>query len=124
MDGEEKKYVQLDGSNEKIPLESTVAALNNDRVIVSLKNHRAIVIGNLTTPTTTVKYVDTVEETISKRIESDCAKIGDLTAENIKAEDIVAGQVNVAGILNAYKADIATKVTAKDVEAEIGRAHV
>ena len=42
--------VKLDGSTEVagIPAESTVAAITNDRVRVSIQDHKAVIVGNLT----------------------------------------------------------------------------
>lgn len=45
-----KKYVQIDGSDSLTPCYEASGALNGDRVLVSMENHRVIVIGNFTAP--------------------------------------------------------------------------
>ena len=78
---QEAKYVILDGSDQKIPLTSTVAASKDDRVIVSLKNHQAIVTGNLTTPSTTVHHVEVVETTVTEDLNAQTARINTLNSD-------------------------------------------
>lgn len=51
-------YVQIDGSDTRTPVATTSEARNGDRVTVLIKNHRAIITGNLTDPSTTVKSVE------------------------------------------------------------------
>ena len=41
-------YVQIDGSDTRTPVTTTSEARNGDRVTVLIKNHRAIITGNLT----------------------------------------------------------------------------
>ena len=56
-------YVQIDGSDTRTPVATTSEARNGDRVTVLIKNHRAIITGNLTDPSTTVKSVEERIET-------------------------------------------------------------
>lgn len=49
VDGD-KKYVQLDGSNLLTPVSEAADIQNGDRVLVSIENHTATVIGNFTCP--------------------------------------------------------------------------
>ena len=54
-------YVQIDGSDTRTPVATTASAKNGDRVTVLIKNHRAIITGNLTDPSAsseTVKNLD------------------------------------------------------------------
>jgi hypothetical protein len=44
------KYVRFDGSDLLTPISATTKVNNEDRVIVTVKNHSAIVTGNLTSP--------------------------------------------------------------------------
>lgn len=62
----DKAYVILDGTRpdgsgnkSAVPVSTTVAVNVNDRVIVMIKNHSAVVTGNLGNPATTTDYVDT-----------------------------------------------------------------
>lgn len=43
-------YVKLDGSDILTPVYTTVDTLNGERVMVTLKNHTAIIVGNVTSP--------------------------------------------------------------------------
>ena len=45
-----KHYVRLDGSNELTPAKTTVDMFDGERVIVMIKNHAAIVTGNISSP--------------------------------------------------------------------------
>ena len=46
----EAKYVQLDGSDNMTPIAEVVDAQDKDRVLVSIENHKATIVGNFTYP--------------------------------------------------------------------------
>ena len=71
-------YVQIDGSDTRTPVSTTSEARNGDRVTVLIKNHRAIITGNLTDPSTTVKSVE-------ERIETGVGTIQE-TIDNLKTQ--------------------------------------
>ena len=71
-------YVQIDGSDTRTPVATTSEARNGDRVTVLIKNHRAIITGNLTDPSTTVKSVE-------ERIETGVGTIQE-TIDNLKIQ--------------------------------------
>lgn len=71
-------YVQIDGSDTRTPVTTTSEARNGDRVTVLIKNHRAIITGNLTDPSTTVKSVE-------ERIETGVGNIQE-TIDNLKTQ--------------------------------------
>ena len=54
-------YVQIDGSDTRTPVATTASAKNGDRVTVSIKNHRAIVTGNMTDPSASSEKVKTLD---------------------------------------------------------------
>ena len=54
-------YVQIDGSDTRTPVATTASANNGDRVTVLIKNHRAIVTGNLTDPSASSETVKTLD---------------------------------------------------------------
>lgn len=54
-----------DGSPIYMPLTSTVSTQKENRVIVSIRNHMAVVTGNLSTPSTTEAHVTQVGTTIT-----------------------------------------------------------
>lgn len=55
-------YVQLDGSEELTPVDTTAGMKNGDRVLVAIKNHKATILGNFTDPSATVGTVNTLTE--------------------------------------------------------------
>lgn len=71
-------YVQIDGSDTRTPVATTSEARNGDRVTVLIKNHRAIITGNLTDPSATVKSVE-------ERIETGVGTIQE-TIDNLKTQ--------------------------------------
>lgn len=56
MDGDD--HVRLDGADQLTPVTLTVGAKDGDRVLVMIKNHKALVVGNVTHP---VLFVGTLE---------------------------------------------------------------
>ena len=59
-----RSYVQIDGSDVLTPSVTTSEARNGDRVTVLIKNHRAIITGNLTDPSASTTTVEEVKETV------------------------------------------------------------
>lgn len=128
------KWVRIDGSDLLTPIETTVNVKDNDRVIVTIKNHTATVTGNLTTPSATTKDVSDVAKQISEfeilvayKVTSTDLEAINATIESLRAE---AAKIDNADILYAEIDELAAKyaaldtVTAKDVEilnAEIER---
>lgn len=55
-----KTYVRLDGSNALTPAYTTVKMINGERVTVMIKNHTAIVTGNISTPAARSDDVETI----------------------------------------------------------------
>lgn len=115
-------YVHIDGAFTKdgsvilIPLMSTVYVKNGDRVIVSIRNHMAVVTGNLTNPSTTVEYVTEVEKTISKEIQTNYAQIDSLSAAEAEIDKLKANDVLISGTLEAQNVSINGKLDAKTAE--------
>lgn len=95
-----KTYVQIDGSTMYTPISTTTDAEDGDRVTVMIKNHSAVVTGNITKPAATKSNLDKVEKDLGTKID--------------EFDIIVADKVNTDQ-LNAVKADI-TDLTAKEVE--------
>lgn len=93
----EQNYVQLDGSSELAPIESTVEISPGDRVIVAVKNHAATVTGNTTDPSIGTKTADGLRSSITQ------------TAADIRME--VADEVNT---LNS-----SLELTAQEIRSEV-----
>lgn len=54
-------YAQIDGSDTRTPVATTASAKNGDRVTVLIKNHRAIITGNMTDPSASSEKVKTLD---------------------------------------------------------------
>lgn len=72
LDGDsDTKYVQLDGSTQITPVETTADLQVGDRVMVTIKNHTATVIGNVTSPSassgTVVFAINSIQDTVNKQ---------------------------------------------------------
>ena len=88
------KYVRLDGSEFLTPVSITTNADDGDRVMVAIKNHQAIVTGNVTSPSPTTSELQGVDS----KVDNIGSKISDF-------EIIIAGKVDTQE-LNAANARI------------------
>lgn len=102
------KYVKLDGSELLTPVTSTTEIKDKDRVMVLVKNHSAIVTGNVSTPSASTDTVEKVSDRVSEfyTIVADKADIEDLEAQNARIENLVADNAVIKGELTASKAEI------------------
>ena len=148
-DGNGNKYVKLDGSDQLTPLtdnerpsaDSTTASVNDgERVSVLIKNHTATITGNVSSPSvrsedfknlddqvTDIKKFDIViaervqaNEGYIKKLQTDKADVGDLTAANAKITELETKKASVDD-LNAAKAEITDLKTTK-LDAEVANA--
>ena len=103
------KYVQIDGSDLLTPMDTTTDIEDGERVTLMIKDHKAIVTGNVTTPSASTSKVDKVTESIN----SVSDRVG--TFELVVADKISTKE------LEAYKATIevlvAKKATIEDLTA-------
>ena len=60
----ESAYVQIDGSDTITPVATTAGAKSGDRVTVLIKDHKAIVTGNLTDPSANTSTVENLSGTV------------------------------------------------------------
>lgn len=84
-------YVKLDGSDVLTPVKTTIVIAENDRVTVLLRNHEAVVTGNVSSPA--ARNEDTL-------------KIADLEAQNAKIDSLIAANVIIQDTLKTNNADI------------------
>lgn len=122
-----KKYVRLDGSNMDTPVSSTTSAKNGDRVMVTIKNHEAIVTGNITSPNPSQDDLDETEKNLESKIsefdiivadkvstdylEANYLRAEEIRADYMKAEEIEADYVKTADLEAGY-------IKAEEVEAD------
>lgn len=115
---DEKIYVQLDGSTLLTPATTTADVKDGERVTVLIKDHSAIVSGNITTPSASSASVKALGETIETnnvkvngRLDAVEAQIGDLdvtgrlTAAEAEIDKLNAGTATIDD-LNATNAEI------------------
>ena len=124
--------VRLDGADEKIltPIITTSNVKAGDRVIVLIKNHSATVIGNTSSPSTTVSDVEGINNKITEFETAIGGKVdtGDLNAQSaridslnsqvvIAQKDLLAAQGNIE-TLQVDTSDIKEKLDANSADIE------
>ena len=123
-------YVKIDGSDLLTPISSTTVISANDRVTVMLKNHSAVVTGNLTSPAArssdTIDIssfnimnarIDTLETTKLSAADID-GKYANIDFSNISKATMAAFYMNSGLIQNAIVGD--STITGKLVGVTIG----
>lgn len=109
------KYVKLDGSELLTPISMTADALDGERVTVMIKDHTALVTGNISSPsarTDTVKELDGTVQDIGSKISefeiiiADKVSVKRLEAEIARIDTLVSENAVINGRLEANEADI------------------
>ena len=106
-------YVKLDGSTLLTPITTTTDIKPGERVLVLIKNHQAVIIGNSSNPSAGSQELNNLKETVNL----DKATIKDLVANNVTINDslkansaridsLEATNVEINGKLMADRADI------------------
>ena len=107
-----KQYVQIDGSTLYTPISSTTTAKDGDRVTVMIKDHSAVVTGNMSAPSARQESLDSVESDLSNRIDefgiivADKVSTDQLDAVKADITDLTAKNVTITGKLEAAEADV------------------
>ena len=124
--------VRLDGADEKVltPIVTTSNVKAGDRVIVLIKNHSATVIGNTSSPSTTVSDVEGINNKITEFETVVAGKVdtGDLNAQSARIDslnsevilvkkDLFAAQGNIE-TLQADTVKVKEKLTANETDIE------
>lgn len=101
-------YVQLDGSDVLTPASSTVKMKSGERVIVKIKDHTAIVTGNLTIQSARSDDVDDLVDEITEVeiLIADKVSTSELTAERARIDALVTANATITGRLSASEAII------------------
>ena len=135
LDG--RTYVKLDGSDRLTPVETTTVVGEDERVIVTIKNHTATITGNISSPAAQDKTVkelgnkigefDTViadtikaetaniESAIITKLDGKYATFEGLDAKYASVNSLEAAEGEI-GELKADNVDIKEKLTARDAE--------
>lgn len=117
-----RKCVKLDGSEENVytPISMTADALVGERVTVMIKDHSAIVTGNMSSPSARTDTVTDLGNDLGSKISEFEIVIADkvstdrLEAEIARIDTLVSDNVTITGRLDANEADI-KELTAENV---------
>lgn len=106
-----KTYVKLDGSDQLTPVIPTADTKAGDRVTVEIKNHKAVITGNISSPSARVDDVGDVSDLTNKISEFEIVIAGKVDTEELNAEaaridSLTMETATVKGELNAAKGDI------------------
>lgn len=109
-------YVKLDGSDRLTPITSTTVVKPDERVTVMIKDHSAIVTGNLSSPSARNSDVEELGTKISEfnTIVANKVDTEELNATNARIDTLNTDTVNIRKDLNAANANIET-LTADNV---------
>lgn len=112
-------YVKIDGSDILTPATTTSAVKSGDRVTVIIKNHTAVITGNVTNPSASSGDVDEISGKIGEydTILADVVTTDELNAQVARIDELYADNVVIKGDLSASKADI-DELKAKNVTIE------
>ena len=124
----DKKYVQIDGSSIKTPVNTTSDISDGDRVIVLIKNHEATIIGNVSSPSAKNASVSDQYNSLQQQIDAlSPESISELTQtvnnnkNNITRLQESYNQANTAlGVINGTVSSINDKISS--IEQSIGTA--
>ena len=124
----DNKYVQIDGSSIKTPVNTTSDISDGDRVIVLIKNHEATIIGNVSSPSAKNASVSDQYNSLQQQIDAlSPESISELTQtvnnnkNNITRLQESYDQANKAlGVINGTVSSINDKISS--IEQSIGTA--
>ena len=104
----DSKYVKIDGSDLLTPISSTTDVEDGERVTVMIKDHSAIVTGNISSPSAKNSTVQALEGrvTTAEVLIADKASIKDLESETARIDTLTADNASIKGRLTASEADI------------------
>ena len=102
------KYVKLDGSEVLTPVTSTTEIEDQNRVMVMVKNHTAVVTGNISSPSASTDSVKQVSDRVAEfhTIIADKADIDELDAQTARIDSLVAENAVIKGQITASEAEI------------------
>lgn len=102
---EGQKYVQLDGSELRVPVTTEAEISENERVSVRIKDHIATIIGNTSSPSASKKDINVAVSDVEILV-ADKVSSAELAAQTARIDDLIANDVVVKGRLSASEASI------------------
>ena len=116
-------YVKLDGSEQLTPIETTTNVAGGERVIVRIKDHKATVTGNITSPSVNNSQLDDVKDQITEFeiVIADRVTANEIVVGRIEADNVIINKklTAIEGDFETIKADnvtITEKLTANEAE--------
>ena len=103
---EDTGFVKIDGSDILTPVTTSVVLSKDDRVTVMLKNHEAVVTGNMTSPAAQEKQTVKMSE-----LEADRARINILEVANVEVQNTLTAVNADIGTLKSDNATIKGTLT-------------
>lgn len=106
-------FVKIDGADILTPVISTMVIKDGDRVTVMIKNHKAIVTGNITSPGAQNSDLEDIVDEITEVeiLIADKVSTEELEAEKGRIDDLIADTVLIKDKLTANEAEIDDLVT-------------
>lgn len=114
----EAKYVRIDGSESLTPISEIVDVKDGDRVLVTIENHEATILGNLTMPPSAYKEQEAIDKAEDAQGTANDANDKAETAKTLaqsagdKADAAVVDAGNASAAANQAKQDAAEAITA------------
>lgn len=127
---EKSTTVQLDGSEVVTPVSSTVKLQPGERVIIKIKDHSAVVTGNLSTQAARSDTVEEHEGKITdveilaaskasiKQLNAEIVRINNLTADNVVIRNRLTADEAVLSDLEANTVKVNEKLTVAEADIE------
>lgn len=115
VESDGKKYVRLDGSNIDTPISTTTDASNGDRVTVLIKNHSAVVTGNITHPSAKKDTVDDLGERTDE-LSGQVSEFGVVIADKVSTKQLQAESARIEQLVVTGDAEIRGELTAESAE--------
>lgn len=120
----EDKFVQIDGSESLTPISEVVDIEDGDRVLVSIENHNATIMGNFTFPPSARKEQEAIDKAENAQNVADDANDAAISADNKaqsaakKADEAVEIASGVEGLANEAKQSATEAVIAANDAAQ------
>lgn len=110
----ETKYVQIDGSSSLTPISEVVDVQEDDRVLVSIENHKATILGNFTFPPSARKEQEAIDKAEGAQSTADSAN----TNSNLAMQKAQDAQENADKAISDAETASSLAAEAKDEAAD------
>ncbi len=103
-------FIKIDGSEMLTPALATIEIQNGDRVKVSIKDHKAIIVSNISSPSASKDHVDKTDNKVTEMEHVVANKVNteDLNATNAKIENLSVENIKINNQLTANSGRIDT----------------